>query len=290
MLSDKKRFEVLYQDVPIDEKQSLIKFRESHPIKQIKFNGYSWKYLVVNSHESTIIFLPGATGTGEGFFRIMESLASVYKSIALSYPPVNTIDEIINGILKIMDAEDVLKAIFLGTSWGGVIAQCFNRSYPDKVEKLILSNSLFPDPSFSKRNIIKDILLRIIPNTYLKQASIKAMKKRYLPLIPEDDRAFWSAYFQEMIENEYDKKMIFSIQNSFNSIINKYNFTPNDLKNTNILIIEADDDQAVDYFGREKLKQMYPHASVYTFHNTGHLIITSKPQEYLKVLIKYLEH
>jgi class 3 adenylate cyclase len=57
-------------------------------------------------------------------------------------PPTN--EQRISDFLAVMDAEDLERAHISGISEGGVIAQIFAVTHPDRVDRLVISNSIAP--------------------------------------------------------------------------------------------------------------------------------------------------
>lgn len=67
-------------------------------------------------------------------------------------------------------------------------------------------------------------------------------------------------------------------------------FEPPDIVNNGIpaLIIESDNDPLVSEELRELLKSCYPSAHIETFHQKGHFPYLNAPQEYNRILEKFL--
>ena len=81
-----------------------------------------------------LIMLPGALCTGALF---KHQLANIDNSIAVEYPLKETITEFAEAVLK----QNQHKFNLFGLSFGGIIAMEIMRIAPEKVNKLILSNT-----------------------------------------------------------------------------------------------------------------------------------------------------
>ena len=67
-----------------------------------------------------------------------------------------TVDQRMSDVLAVMDAAGLERAHILGASEGGLIAQMFAARYPERVDKLVIANSLVagmnPDPDHQARS------------------------------------------------------------------------------------------------------------------------------------------
>ena len=128
----------------------------------IKINGHTihYKYLQTNS-ERTFIFI-NSLGTD---FRIWDNVAEVLKNHGSilcfdkqghglselkksplpdsnrDFTPFNSISDYAHDVVGLMDALSIQKAVIVGLSIGGVIAQYLAVHHADRIEKLVLSNT-----------------------------------------------------------------------------------------------------------------------------------------------------
>ena len=159
-----QNYKELYRNVPPSKKDPYFKFRDTHPYKTIGSGGYTWKYISCkNGGRGTLLLLPGGTGEGIGFFRVIENLNQYFSVITLAYPFVNSIEELLDGILAVMDAEQVKSAHMLGASAGGHITLCLAKRNPDRVLKLVLTNTFVPEPEYESKIRQSPIFLRVFP-------------------------------------------------------------------------------------------------------------------------------
>jgi pimeloyl-ACP methyl ester carboxylesterase len=86
--------------------------------------------------------LTGGTGIGEAMEFVFAPLEEKYQMVSPTYPPVITMSELADGIIRILETEGIDRINILGQSFGGILAQVIAHKYPDKVNKLILSHLL----------------------------------------------------------------------------------------------------------------------------------------------------
>lgn len=281
----KKSFDKIYKNVPLDQKEQFRQFRSAHPYKECVTDGITWEYILCGKGEA-LVLLPGGIRSAETWFKLITVLENEYQIVSPTYPALPTMAEHTKGIAAILESETIEKAHILGTSFGGWVAQCFVRSHPEKVATLILSNTSGP-------HWISSSLLRIgQASTFLfPQFLIQSAFRRNLfnlLSVSDSDQEFWKAFVKEvslkMTRNDL------TAQQKCGLDFNNYVFTKEDLIDWpgRILILESDDDTAIKYVAREKLKALYPQAQVHTFHKAGHTPGYTNPKEYISVIKNFL--
>jgi hypothetical protein len=74
----------------------------------------AWTYGVAGQGPA-VLLLAGGTGIGIGWLDLVLALHSDYRTIAVDYPPgVSTIDELAQGVLDVLDAENIEAAHVVG--------------------------------------------------------------------------------------------------------------------------------------------------------------------------------
>ena len=281
-------FNKVYKKVPQDQKERLLKFRSSHPLKNIIHHGYNWEYISCRQGTQTLVLLPGGIRFGEAWFLLIEALQDQFNILAPTYPSVIKMEDLADGIANILDSEQVEKAYFLGASLGGWLAQCFVRKYPDKVSKLILSNTSDPG-AFSTRQVKIGLLsVKLFPLSLLK--SVAEIRIMNLISPPDSEREFWRAFLHEKFSYYVSREDMVSEMQYIFDYVNNYKFSSDDLKDWSgkILILESDNDPAFQKTVRESLKPLYPSSQIHTLHNTGHAPGYRGLQEYIDAIKKYL--
>jgi len=278
----------LYANVPHKEKDQLQRFRATHPVKHATVAGANWEYIACGHGAETMLILPGLLGIGEMSFHHILAFESEYRALAPTYPfDLTTVAQLTEGIAGILDAEGIDRAHVLGGSYGGLVAQCLVRRYPNRVSKLILSHTGGPKLERAEKNKRLIAVLRLLPMGVLR-AMLRLATRKSLQDAPEQ-RAFWVAYSEEMIARLTKADLIarYQIAVDFDATSR---FTPDDLKNWpgRILILEGDNDPIAEAPAREALKAFHPQAQRYTFHGTGHVASIAKLDEYVAVIKRFL--
>lgn len=282
----------IYGDLPEDLVAPFRQFRATHPNRKLTVDGALWHYIACGQGVETLLLLPGGSRFAETWWRLIAALEEDYRIISPSYPPLTTVRAHDDGLVAILDAEELVGPVHvIGASFGGWLAQTFVRSYPERVKSLVLSGTSGPQGMSMGILRLGKLLTRIYPES-LVRLGLKRNIMRTLSAPPADE-PFWSAYFTETLYLYTTKADAMAQQAVTEDFLVNYSFTPGDLAAVQwpgpILIIEADDDYAFRPEAREALKRLYPQAQVHTFHDTGHSPGYTRPEEYLAVLSGFLQ-
>jgi len=272
-------------NIPPAEKEQLIRFRATHPIKKVTVAGASWEYIASGHGERTLLILPGLLGFGEMSFQLITAFEDEYQVISPTYPStVTTMAQLIEGVVGILASENIQQAHALGSSAGGAVAQCLVRQYPNRVGKLILSHTGGPKAERARKN---KRFLQVLP--WLPMGLLRALLRLVTGKVLSDapaQRAFWQAYSDEMIATltKADLRSRYQVASDFDE---HYAFASNDLVGWpgSILILAGDNDPLST---AEELIALYAQAEVHTFHGTGHVASIAKPEEYVSVIKDFL--
>jgi pimeloyl-ACP methyl ester carboxylesterase len=282
-------FDERYEDTNDELVEALRRFRENHPPKRIEVGEWTWEYLDGGSGGEVVLILPGGARYGETYFQLIDALERRYRVIAPSYPGIKTIAEIVGGLTAILDAEEIEKVHLFGKAFGGAVAQVFVREHPERVEKLVLSNtsgrylSSYADRVRKARN-----RARLMPGSVLRSIFLRSMADQ-LGEMPVEDRAFYKAFFGELVERE-SKPEALAMYDCNIDLAKNYTWSVDDLAGWDgrVLIIESANDEAISAGRREALRDLYPEAQVHTFEQAGHMASMMSADAYQAVVMGFL--
>jgi pimeloyl-ACP methyl ester carboxylesterase len=280
----------IYKHVHPEQINTLLRFRAGHPHKHLLVQGVDWSYLDGGGGQESIVFLPGGLGLAEAWFQMITTFDRDYRTLAFTYPPVSTMKELSDGIAAVLDAEGIRQAHFLGTSMGGMLAQCFVRQYPDKVDRLILANTAPPDKANADHLEQHNRQALKYPMWLIRWASVRSLDK-HMTAIPAGESKFWKAYFKESIYTQWDRESISCQGQCTVDYARNYEFKPSELAGMEdrILIIESDDDLAIRPELGAVMHNLYPGAHLHTFHNAGHIPMITRHEEYVALIREFLQ-
>ena len=276
----------------MNQEERLRAFRAGYPNKSLMLAGVEWKYRICGAGTRALLMLPGGELVNDMGFDLVAALAPRFRIVYPAYPRVHSLDDLAGGVAAILDAENATRVAVLGASFGGAVAQCMMRRRPERIERLILSNTGVPLAHLARGRKIANAILSAMPWPVLRGLLSKSILR--LLGAPAGEQPFWRAYTKELFATQLGKADAMAnlrIQYEYHL---RYRFAPGDLtawiEKTpgRIFVIESDND-IFNAERRKALRDTYPQAPVYTFHGAGHAPAFSKAGEYLDVLGRFLE-
>ena len=268
-----KDFAELSDKVAPETRQSLLDFRAQYPEQVLIIDGQAWRYIAFGEGPETVLFLHGMTGADDIWWQQMEALASDYRVISLTYPPVETLAGMSNGALAVLDAAGVDRATVVGTSLGGYLAQYLMATHPERIEKAVLANTFPPNELLAEKNggLIK--ILPFLSNWLVMKTFRGSFENRVYPASGNSELVL--AYMLEQISGRMSKAQVTA---RAKAVIEDFTAPDPEALGIPVMIIEADNDPLVEEALREQLRQTYPAAPVHTLHAVGISPISISPR------------
>ena len=277
----------LYARVPASRLEAFQAFRQNFPYKEMVRDGLSWPYLGGGQGDPSLLLLSGALAIPDISWITIANLAKTRRVIVPAYPPVTTMDALVDGIAAVLEQEGIDQAHVMGGSYGGFVAQVFVRRHPRLAASLVLSHTLAPYPETAARVRSFIRLVRWMPMGLVRQM----MRRVFRSMMPEwsDETACLLAIFDELIRYTLDKKDVIGILERTVDY-GERTFTPQDLAGWpgEVLLIFGADDAATPPEVRERLESLYPGCQVHLFEDAGHSTSVTHQEEYLAVVDGFL--
>jgi pimeloyl-ACP methyl ester carboxylesterase len=243
------------------------------------------KYLSSGEGKKTLVFLHGALVRPDIWFYPITKLEDKIRVIAPLFPPqLMGAQEAADYIRAILKKENIAKAILIGYSYGGGVAQYFAEKHPDMLDKLILSHTglLGRESSISLLEKFKKVV------NLLPFFLIKMKIKDRIECVPSSEwNEFHKSYFLE-INSKMTKRLFLDYIDSMLKFANEAKDFPEDKrewKGETILLGTRSDKDAFEHFDR--LLELYPNSKSYFFKEEGgHHMLFLFPEEYTQVLIQ----
>ncbi len=269
----------LYQELP--------RFRQSHTIRNHVVADHIWDVIESGAGEHTIVLLPGGGGSAESQFPLIAALEPQMRVLSIGCPAtVRTVREAVDGVKSLLDEYDVSAGYLLGHSLGGIFAQAFAMTLPERVEGLILAN--VANYSVQRAALVRTILksARYLP----KSAVVTLLSARIRRLLKgHPDRDFWLDYFTH---DELQRVGNDGIANRGACIGDSIAHWSQSLSGKKYqgptLILESDDETAFTVSELQAFRQSYPHAHVHTFDGAGHLSSLTRTDEFVSEVLGFV--
>ncbi len=251
----------------------------SRPLQTIEVEGIAWQYYRGGSGSQTVLFIHGMGGAHTIWWQQILALEHQYRTIAINLPEaVHSLEGAASGILKILDAENVPRALVVGTSMGGYIAQYLTDKYPERVEKVVFGNTFPPNKQIARENATTARLLPFVPEVLIRYLGSRQLKDKILPATHN------SPLLAAVLPSLPFSKTQF--MNRYKVVVDPFFPRPAryEVKRIPKLIIESDNDPLVPPELRSQLKALYPDAAVHTFHGEGHFPYINAAEVYTRTL------
>jgi len=276
-----KSFDELYAKVDMETVASLQEFRETHPVRTLNLHGVKWNYLSLGDGPETILFLHGMTGAYDIWWQQMEALRDNYRVISVTYPAVNNLEEMEQGVLAILDAEGVEYFYIVGSSLGGYFAQYLVARHPQMILGAVFANTFPPNDILAEKNKTIGALLPYLPEWLVMNVLSGSMRESVYP----------ASDFSELVlafglEQTYGRMSKAQVLGRYHCVVEPFEAPDMAALGIPVMIIEADNDPLVENALREQLKATFPTAEVVTLSN-GHFPYLSMPGEYTSYLSNF---
>jgi pimeloyl-ACP methyl ester carboxylesterase len=272
-------FEELSAQVAPEKAASLLAFRHEHPSWSIEVDGATWEYISFGQEDEAILFLHGMTGAADIWWQQMVTLSDRYRVISTTYPPVDSLEAMSQGVLAILEAEGVSKVNVVGSSLGGYLAQYLVAKYPEIIESSVFANTFPPNDIIAEKNKIIGALLPYIPEWLVMNVLRGSFEGDVYSASGNSELVL--AY---LLEQSYGRMHKAQVVGRFHCVVDPFNPPDIEALGIPVMIIEVDNDPLVEEALRDQLKTIYPGATVHTLHAVGHFPYLNAPDEYTALL------
>lgn len=225
------------------------------------------------------------TGAYDIWWEIITLLQDRYRIVSVTYPPLDSLAELGQGIMAILAKEQFTQVNLVGSSLGGYLAQYLVQKYPDKIERAVFANTFPPNDIIAKKNKIIGGILPFLPEWVIMRILRGSVDDAIFPASGNSEIV--RAFILEETSGKMNKKQFVA---RFHCVIDP--FTAPDVKALNIpvFIIESDNDPLVEPQLREMLKKTYPTAQIQTLHAVGHFPYLNEPKLYARIIEKFFQN
>jgi pimeloyl-ACP methyl ester carboxylesterase len=262
----KSKFKRFYRNTPNHQQAYMENFLLTHPQKRLLIDEITWQYYDSHTDSPAILLLHGGFVDFSMWIHQIIAFKDEYRVIAPTCPVLSnaTMQNYGSAIRAILDYEKVKRVNVMGYSEGGLIAQCFLRAQPSRIDKVILGHTFFPTRE-NKYFQYDFNLFRILPaclTTFLFKTLAKPDPEELQADTPW--KAWFRGYFKEL-KSKLTKPIILTHIDLMRDFVRNYSFHSNDLSTWrgSMLITVSADDVVYSYF--EGMKMLYPMAETHVF-------------------------
>jgi len=266
-------------------------FQREHALKRLTFRGIQWQYISCGKGDQILVVLPGAFRQSVSAFNFIRLFEDSYRVITPSYPPIHSVEEMMAGLIHILDNEGIPIASILGQSYGGWMAQLLIRCYPAHFDKLILS-STGPLTVTKNEESLLPLLIKLLPviPTGMLRKLLKRGFRSELPNFPLQERPFWETFSAGLFERLTKADILSHFLVAKDAIDQGYMFGQGEKSGWEgkVLIVGSDSDKYVSGKDHERLLEVYPQAKITIIANAGHVVAISEPARFVVTVREFL--
>ena len=259
--------------------ESLLKtFQTTFPASTSRIAGADWNWRDTDrgSGRLPLIFLPGAGGTGDVFYRAAHAIGDARRVITATYPALIDVGSITAGLAALVAEIGAKEVDIASSSLGGYVAQAFAIEHPSLVRRVLFGNTFF-DASWLQAKISRDALLATPPEEHLARTLTQ------LRALPEDNahQVDFKSTMLALVGSEQSAEMA---RASLAAVLSATPLRPVDLPADAIAILDTEDDTVVDVATRSAMRDRYGESARYTFETGGHYPSLLNPGAYAEAI------
>jgi pimeloyl-ACP methyl ester carboxylesterase len=280
----------LYADVPEEAVDRLLDFRGRFPYRELTIGDQTWRFVDTGEGERVLFIPAGGTTIAEVSFHSIDHLAERQRVLSPDYPPVDTLGELFEGFLALLDQLGVSRFSLMGGSYGGWMAQSLVRYCPERVDKLVLTAIGPPNPDNSRQLARLLPLLRIMPMFVLRGLIGRAFSRLDSSEGADPDQALLRALVNEVLTYRVGRADFLAAMRRLIDQTENYTFSTNDLKDWpgSILMLFGAEDPATPPEKRQAIQELYPQAETIVFEGGQHAIALSHQEKYFWAIDDFL--
>ncbi|MBT7758987.1 MAG: alpha/beta hydrolase [Rhodospirillaceae bacterium] len=255
----------------------LDKFRKQMPAKTIPVRGRQWKMIDTGGTGPILLMLPGTLGNADIFFKQMEKLGQRIRIIALAYPLIADVDLLAGDIARLLDRLAIPRASVLGTSFGGFLAQVFAEQFPARIETLFIGNSLTDADLIRGAFPPGSELLKLPPK------ALRAQMSSQMSNWDHSEKIF--AQLSDLLLRELASYLPPRAPKlRLAAIMLRQKAPIPTLPDSQIVIIECQDDPLIPPHVREDVRRRYPEAELHSLPTGRHFPYLTRTDAYNEIL------
>lgn len=260
------------------------------PGSVIEIDGYRVHY-IDEGHGPAIVLLHGFGGQTYSFRKILPLLSSDHRVIAVDLKGfgyserdaeagLSHTDQV--AMLKALLATlDIARAVVVGHSMGGVVAQRFAASHPEMVDALVLAASGTGEERFTRR-LPPPVILRPLLPILARLTSGRLLEASYYDpsAITPEVRAEYNR--PARLKGSMDGLLAIMRDGARDPVFDATRIT------MPVLLLHGADDRVVPLSASQRIRERMPQARLVVIDRAGHMLLEEHPEEAARAIVGFL--
>lgn len=242
--------------------------------------GTTWEYLDLGEGP-TVLFLHGMAGGYDIWFRQLLAMSDHQRVVAVTYPPVATLEELTRQLIGLLDSLEVAKVNVVGSSLGGYIAQFLVANYPGRIVRAVFANTFPPNTQIALEHAEPFEAVKAMPAEDVMSRLRENADANIVPAA--GGSALVRAYLLDQAAGRMSKAQFVA---RYACVLDT--FAPPDTRAKPLMLIEATNDPLVSPVLRGLLTEAYPESKKVSLGDVGHFPYLNEGARYTGLIQDFL--
>lgn len=288
---DDARLELFYRDVPAATLDRFRSFLRTHALETLDVGGVQVAYCACGRGRRALLTFCGGHSTPYTAWETVETYERDHRVLVLDISGFGSVAALSEGVNEILEHERVERVVVLGASLAGLIGQIYLKHNLDRVDGIVLMNTVALRPGGDKPLAL--LLTKLLPQSLLRRTFRKKFRA-YFQAALDDPRAeagarFGLAHLEDVMTNHFTKKKVINLLSVLFEF-GREGYTRADLEGWKgrALIIASEDDAG--FKDVEWLVESLPNAESHIFpKGLGHLPQLAHREKFEHLIRRFLE-
>ncbi len=268
MILDAKTIEKYFDGISMKELQRFQDFLATHPLKHTNFKGKSIPYCICGEGKKTMLTFSGGHSGPWAIYSSVLGFEREFRMVVVDFSSCDNLDDFNQSVNHVLGLEGIDRVCVTGQSLTGMFAQSYFRRNVDRVEAMVLTNTLAPKKERNKKAAL--IVFRIFPSFLLKPLLNKKLSQvgkidAPISLEVEERLRFRMALLRHDMERVASKKTLLGVVRMLFEFNEKDSAPLENIERWpgKVLVVTSEDEpyrKDVEF-----LMSHYPHAELFSF-------------------------
>ncbi|MFC4761864.1 alpha/beta fold hydrolase [Dyella koreensis] len=230
-----------------------------------------------------LLALPGIQGGSGIFCSLFARCDTQVELICADAPLLSEVDTMIRSTAQLLDQLDIGRIDLLGCSLGGYLAQAFAMAHPERVDRLVLSNSFYDASTYLQTLPSIDAIAASDAAVLLNKARISALSAPGI-----DAGSIRLQVVMATLLGPHQTAVQFKARMEL--LARTYPLPRTPLPDERVLLIDDSHDPVLPRPMRQAIRARYAASEHHAIPRGGHLPVVQQPDTFARLLFRWLRN